>query len=111
MVGIKRYDLLRFGCQAALVALALGACADASASWQKPGATEAQRRQDYQSCRALAQDSSQAGIDQDLAASRAGTFHGPAGAEPPGSDVNTAASRASSAGLIACMTDKGYHGE
>ncbi|HLY58492.1 MAG TPA: hypothetical protein VKS60_23220 [Stellaceae bacterium] len=96
---------------AAAAVLILSGCADPAAHWHKPGVADAQRDKDYRDCHDLARDSTQAGVDQDLSASRASTSHGPAGPDEMPGDVNTSATRASSAALIACMTDRGYRGE
>jgi hypothetical protein len=112
---MKRHYFLTLGFRAsafiAAAAWILTGCADQSAHWHRDGISDRQRAQDYAECRALSQDQSQAGVDQDLAASRTAGSHGPAGEEMPGSGIDTAATRASSEALIACMTDKGYRGE
>jgi hypothetical protein len=114
--AMKSLQILTFGCVAramvgAAALSALASCADPGRQWHKAGVADARRDQDYQECRALSRDSSQSGVDQDVAASRAGTGHGPAGADDAAPSVETGATREASESMITCMTDRGYRGE
>lgn len=110
---MKSREVLTIGClgRAMATTILLAACANPANHWHKAGVADAQRDRDYGDCRELAHDTAQAGIDQDLAASRAATSHGPAAPSEMPPTVDTSAARAASEALIACMTDKGYHGE
>jgi hypothetical protein len=113
---MKIPDVLRFGCVSrrlvAAAALAiLAACADPANHWHKDGVAESQRDRDYAACRDLSRGTAATGVDQDLAASRAGTNHTPGGTDTLPTDVDSGATRAAGEAMIACMTDHGYHGD
>ena len=86
----------------------LAGCVDPAHSWQRAGVTDARRDADYADCRNESRSLSNAGIAQDIAATRAGQgFHTGATSDLP-ADTVTADLRDADQALDACMTDKGY---
>ena len=107
---------LTFGCRVrvglvGLIVSCLGACSNPAADWTRPGITDARRDADYAACRDQARADSGERIDQDVLSSRAAQGHGPAPADDAPASTSAGDSRIASEGVIACMTDLGYHGQ
>src|SRR5579859_1176692 len=112
---MKREDMLNFSClgrrtMAAVLLLALAACAGRESVWVRPGTPSAVRSKDYAECRSEANSlaGSALGVDQDIAASRGSDWQRTGQYDSRMQDNIGSDAAAFGDALAFCMQDKGY---